>query len=141
LCFTEILITLICPNDSILANPDALLLFKRFSAIRFIDLLDVLLDRLSNADIRTLIRLDLLQYYLVVLFNINFIRLLCDLHVSAINYLKPIQKRLNAVAETNVIYLLDSINTLLFSTYYILGQFIYTFTIGHFYERCIRQHG
>lgn len=45
--------------------------------------------------------LDLLQYYLVLLMNENFIRLLCDLKVSAINYLKPIQKRLTAMSNAN----------------------------------------
>ncbi|KAI6182984.1 hypothetical protein M3Y97_00439100 [Aphelenchoides bicaudatus] len=99
--YVDILITLLCPSDSTLSNPEALSLFKRFSTVRFIDLLDILLDRLANADIRTSIRLDLLQYYLVILMNNNFIRLLCDLKISAINYLKPIQKRLIAASSSD----------------------------------------
>jgi hypothetical protein len=96
------LITLICPTQAVFANPDKLNLFKRCFAAHFVNLLDVLLERLSNADIRTLIQLDLLQHYLVVLFNSNFIRMLCDMHISAIKYIKPIQRRLNSVVEKNV---------------------------------------
>jgi hypothetical protein len=99
---SEILIALLYPGGMVFENGELLAMFKRFSTSQYLDLLDVLVHRLSNANYQTLIHLDLLQYFLVVLFNINFIRMLCDLHVSAINYLIPIQKRLRAVVEPNV---------------------------------------
>ncbi|KAI6202800.1 hypothetical protein M3Y94_00482300 [Aphelenchoides besseyi] len=98
-CCFDILITLLYPGDSVFGNNNKLKIFKRFATEHFVRLIPVVVDRICNSDIRVLIQLDILQFFVVRLMNPNFIKMLCDLRFSAVDYLKPIQAKLKAATD------------------------------------------
>lgn len=93
ICSAEILSNFLWPGLEVYKNQEKLKLFLNMSTAHFVELLDVVVERIRNSSVDVLLRRSVIPIF-CHLFSAEFIQTLCALRISSAAYLEVVADRL-----------------------------------------------
>ena len=91
---SDMLISLLYPGEKIYEDEEKLYIFRRCATEHFIKLLSIVCARIENSSVQLLLQHEILHYFIIKLMNTNFLHMLSDIGVSAVDILSRVQERL-----------------------------------------------